>query len=419
MATVPPLMLAPFVLLLAAIALGPLWFSAWWQRHYPKLVGVLAAVVVLYYLAALHATAEVGQTLHQYVSFIILIGSLFVVSSGIHIDVEGQANPLANIFFLFIGAIAANLFGTTGASILLIRPWLAMNKNRMTACHVVFFIFIVSNVGGCLTPIGDPPLFLGYLSGVPFWWLARHCLPMWCAGLGLLLTIFFLIDCRNYLHVPENLRTKLASPAHWKCQGSRNFLFLTVILGASLIGRPLFLPEGLMLSAAFSSYYTTDKTVHVSNHFNFHPMKEVALLFAGLFATMMPPLDWLQANAAHLGPLTPGFLYYGSGGLSSILDSAPTYLCFFKAISSLTGNPVPVAHMLNDPRSSAYLIAISVGSVFFGAATYIGNGPNLMIKAIAEEAGVRVPNFLAYVFKYTIPFLLPMLILIGWLFFRN
>jgi Na+/H+ antiporter NhaD/arsenite permease-like protein len=426
MASISSLMLAPFGLLLAAIALGPLWFPTWWTRHYPKLVCVLAAIVVLYYVFALKATGEVGATLHEYVSFIVLIGSLFVVSSGIHIKMEGQASPVANIFFLLFGAVAANLFGTTGASILLIRPWLAMNKTRTTGCHVVFFIFIVSNVGGCLTPIGDPPLFLGYLNGVPFWWLARHCLSMWCAAVGLLLAIFFVIDYRNYLQVPQNVRVKLASPRHWRFRGGRNFLFLAVILGASMIRHPLFLPEGLMLAAALASYYTADQSVHASNRFSLKPLREVAILFAGLFATMIPALDWLQVNAAHLGPITPGFLYYGSGGLSSVLDSAPTYLCFLKALCALNpahqpfaGDRVQIAYMLNDVKYSTYLIAISMGAVFFGAATYIGNGPNFMVKAIAEEEKVPCPDFLKYIFKYTIPFLIPVLVALWWLFFHG
>ena len=405
------LMLTPFVLLLTAIAVGPLWFSTWWARHYPKVVGVLSGVVVLYYVFGLQATAELGETLHEYVSFIILIGSLFVVSGGIHIDIQGKATPASNVLFLLIGAVAANLLGTTGASMLLIRPWLRLNRARGSGHHLVFFIFIVANVGGCLTPIGDPPLFLGYLSGVPFWWVTVHCLPMWCVGVGLLLAAFFIIDCKSHLQARKQFSIAPGNDERWRIRGGQNFFFLAVILGAALLSRPPFLRESLMLAAVFGSYYTTAKSVHEANHFNWGPIREVAILFAGLFATMMPALDWLQLHASKIGHATPAFFYFGSGGLSSVLDNAPTYLCFLKTIRTLD----PVSH----PFTTDYLTAISVGAVFFGAATYIGNGPNLMVKAIAEEEKVNVPNFLAYIFNYTFPFLLPMLLIVGWLFFRG
>src|SRR5712671_1491185 len=184
----------PFTLLLAAIALGPLLAANWWSRHYAKVSFGLGAIALGYYFFVLRDTARTLHTAQNYVSFIALIGSLFVVSGGIHISVKGEATPMANVVFLLIGALVANVLGTTGASMLLIRPWLRMNKYRVTAHHVVFFIFIVSNVGGCLTPVGDPPLFLGYLKGIPFWWVAEHCWPMWAAGLGMLLGIFYALD---------------------------------------------------------------------------------------------------------------------------------------------------------------------------------------------------------------------------------
>src|SRR5881296_3479955 len=201
-----PWMIVPFGVLLAAIALAPLFFADWWHKHYPKVAYALGAVTLLYYFVGLKAFGRVGNVALEYVSFIVLIGSLFVVSGGIHINVRGEATPMANVLFLLIGAVIANLFGTTGASMLLIRPWLRMNKYRITAHHVVFFIFIVSNVGGCLTPIGDPPLFLGYLKGVPFWWVAEHCWPMWVLGVGMLLFIFYLLDSHNYMRAPRAVR---------------------------------------------------------------------------------------------------------------------------------------------------------------------------------------------------------------------
>src|ERR1041385_557628 len=192
-------MMLPFGLLLAAIALAPLFFADWWSKHYPKVAFGLAVVVLAYYFVGIkqpHRVLEVG---HEYISFIALIGSLYVVSGGIHINVKGEASPIVNVVFLLIGAVIANLLGTTGASMLLIRPWIRMNKYRITAHHIVFFIFIVSNVGGCLTPIGDPPLFLGYLYGIPFWWVAEHCYPMWLMGNGILLAMFYVVDRLNFM----------------------------------------------------------------------------------------------------------------------------------------------------------------------------------------------------------------------------
>src|ERR1051325_7245954 len=237
-----PWMIVPFVVLLAAIALGPLFCGEWWRKHYPTVAWALGTITVAYYLVELNGGQRVRHTTVEYLSFIALIGSLFVVSGGIHINVKGEATPLANVVFLFIGAVLANLFGTTGASMLLIRPWLRMNKYRVTAHHIVFFIFIVSNVGGCLTPIGDPPLFLGYLQGIPFWWVAEHCWPIWAVGLGTLLAMFYLVDQRNYLRAPRAVRSRLAEPHDvWRFEGLINLLFLAVILGAVFIHRPLFL----------------------------------------------------------------------------------------------------------------------------------------------------------------------------------
>src|SRR2546429_908789 len=284
-------MVLPFGLLLATIALAPLFFADWWQKHYPKVAYALGAVTLTYYLAVLKEYDRVWHTGTEYVSFIFLIGSLFVVSGGIHINIKGEATPLTNVVFLLIGAVLANLFGTTGASMLLIRPWLRMNKYRVTAHHVVFFIFIVSNVGGCLTPIGDPPLFLGYLQGIPFWWVAEHCWPIWALGLFVLLAMFYLVDQGNYLRAPKRIREKLAEPHDvWQFDGLSNLFFLAMILGAVFIHHPPFLREILMLAAAVGSYFTTREPGHKANHFNFQPIQEVAILFAGIFATMMPAL---------------------------------------------------------------------------------------------------------------------------------
>ena len=412
--------MAPFGLLLAAIALAPLFFAGWWGKHYPKVAYALGAVTLAYYLFGLQAHQRVLHTAHEYVSFIALIGALYIVSGGIHITVKGEATPWENVRFLFVGAVLANLLGTTGASMLLIRPWLRMNKYRVTAHHVVFFIFIVANVGGCLTPIGDPPLFLGYLKGIPFWWVIEHCWPMWVVGVGILLAMFYFVDRRNYLRAPKGVREQLAEPAdQWRCEGLPNLFFLGVILGAVFINNPPFLREGLMVAAAIGSYYTTRKHIHEANHFNFHPIQEVAILFVGIFATMMPAMDWLQLNAAKLGSATPGLFYWGSGALSGVLDNAPTYLGFLSAAAGkAVDDPAQLAALIATPEFTRVVLAISIGAVFFGATTYIGNGPNFMVKAIADQQKVHTPTFLGYVFKFTLPFMLPMLLLVWWLFFR-
>jgi len=468
-----PGMIVPFVVLLLAIALAPLFFADWWTRHYPKVAIGLGAVTLAYYLFVLGAVTPVLHTAHEYVSFIALIGSLYVVSGGIHIQVRGETTPWFNTGFLLVGAVLANVLGTTGASMLLIRPWLRMNRYRLTTHHVVFFIFIVSNVGGGLTPIGDPPLFLGYLKGIPFWWVAEHCWPMWAVGLGVLLAMFLGVDLLNFRKAPKPVRAAHVAPEDgFAVDGLPNVFFLAVILGAVLFANdPPFLREALMLGAAAGSYFTTQKRVHAENQFNFHPVQEVAILFIGIFATMMPALDWLAANAKELGSPTPAFFYWGSGILSSVLDNAPTYLSFLSAIFGAFVDPdvvqqvqhlvqtggadlatfvhgehaeevrntfaalqrhhperiaaktagveeIEVAFLLGNEAYNQFILAISVGAVFFGANTYIGNGPNFMVKAIADQQGAKTPTFLGYIGKFTVPFMLPMLGIIWLLFFR-
>jgi Na+/H+ antiporter NhaD/arsenite permease-like protein len=414
-----PWMILPFALLLGAIAVAPLLAAKWWLRHYSKVALGLGAVTLGYYIFVLRAAASLAHTGHEYVSFIALVGSLYVVSGGIHIGVKGGATPLTNVIFLFTGAVIANLLGTTGAAMLLIRPWIRMNQHRVTAHHIVFFIFIVANVGGCLTPIGDPPLFLGYLQGVPFWWVAKNCWPMWAVGIGLLLAMFYVVDKINLARAPREAPKKETATETWRFDGLPNLFFLGVILGAVFISHPDFLREILMIAAAFGSYLTTKKAVHTANQFDFHPIQEVAILFAGIFATMMPALDWLNQNAPRLlgqNP-APGIFFWGTGVLSSALDNAPTYLGFLSALFGVTGAK-DITGLLG--QNSLHVLAISVGAVFFGAATYIGNGPNFMVKAIADQQKVSTPSFFSFIFKYALPFLLPVLLII-WLlfFFRN
>ena len=418
MAAPNPWMILPFALLLGAMAFAPLRAPRWWLRHYAKVALGLGAITLGYYLFVLRDAPRVLHTGQDYAGFITYIGSLFIVSGGIHIRVQGEATPLGNVIFLLVGAIIANVLGTTGAAMLLIRPWIRMNQYRVTAHHIVFFIFIVANVGGCLTPIGDPPLFLGYLQGVPFWWVAKHCWPMWATGVGLLLAIFYVVDRINFFRAPRAVRERETAHETWSFDGLLNLFFLAVILSAVFVRHPIFLREALMLGAAAGSYFATPKSVHAANDFNFHPVREVAILFAGIFATMMPALEWLNLNARSLlgDQPAPGIFFWGTGTLSSALDNAPTYLGFLNALFGVTGVR-DITELLR--QNSASLLAISVGAVFFGAATYIGNGPNFMVKAIADQRNIRMPTFLEFVIKFTLPFLLPVLLVVWLLFFRG
>lgn len=416
-AEVSPALLAPFGLLLLLIAVMPLTGHAvkkWWDAYYPHVALGLAAVVAVYYLWKVPAGGtELAHTLHDYVSFICLVGSLFVVAGGIHLKVKGEATPLANVAFLAVGALAANAIGTTGASMVLIRPWIRMNKIRISPYHVVFFIFIVSNVGGALTPVGDPPLFLGYLRGVPFFWLAGQVMVPWLATVGAILAAFYLFDRRSFRHMPRKLQAEAQHGETWRFDGAVNVLLLLVIIGAVFLPDKFFLREAVMAGAAVASWFLTPKVVHEENHFSFGPIKEVALLFAGIFATMLPALDYLAAHGPALGFVYPLQYYFASGALSSVLDNAPTYANFFQLAQATTGADSTAALLAGHPL---YVVAVSLGSVFFGAMTYIGNGPNFMVKSIAHDAGVHCPTFFGYILKYSLPVLLPILALMGWLF---
>jgi Na+/H+ antiporter NhaD/arsenite permease-like protein len=406
-------MILPFALWLLLIALLPHFFSQWWLRHYGKLSLLFAATTIGYYLFVLDGSQTVLHTAHDYFSFIVLIGSLYVVASGIHITVHGKGGPWLNVCFLAAGGLAANVLGTTGASMLLIRPWLRLTEARAAARHVVFFIFIVANIGGGLTPIGDPPLLLGFLKGVPFWWVLQHCWPAWLLSMGLLLGVFYVMDRRDYMRAPHPVPAETTRRWHW--EGLWNLVFLAVIVAAVFVSHPVYLREGLMLLAAAGSYLTTGKRIHEVNQFHFEPIFEVAVLFFGIFATMMPALDWLYGNAQSILGANPShsLVYWSSGGLSSVLDSAPAYMAFASALSGVFGG------MASLPQTgAAHLAALSLGTVFFGAVTYVGNGPNLMIKAIAERRGIRLPTFPGYFFKWAVPILLPLLLIVWVIFVR-
>jgi Na+/H+ antiporter NhaD/arsenite permease-like protein len=419
---VSPVMILPFVLLLGAIAVAPFINRQWWEENYPAVSVSLGLLTVLYYVLALHNIPRLLATLYEYVSFIALIGSLYVVSGGIHFRMRGRATPLANVVLLGFGAIVANIVGTTGASMLLIRPYIRVNKYRIKAYHVIFFIFLVSNVGGALTPIGDPPLFLGYLKGIPFFWIFDIAWPIWLFAVLVLLGAFAVIDFRAFKKLPHSLQERAEEFGEEpRFEGLSNLGFLLAILVSVFIEHPIGLREALMVGAAAGSYYTTPKRAHEKNEFNFAPIKEVAILFLGIFATMIPALDWLTLHSQSLGIESVGQYYWGVGFLSSFLDNAPTYLNFLTAAFGLFHLNLENVHHMEEFLSLhwKYVQSISIGAVFFGACTYIGNGPNFMVKSIAEQLGVKMPSFFGYIAKYTLVYLIPLYTIIWFIFFRS
>jgi len=419
----PPFwLLAPFGLLILGVALGPLLFEKFWHRNYPKISIGLSLIIILHYLLIEKTANPLLASAEEYISFICLIGSLFVVAGGIRIGVAGESTPWRNVLFLGLGGILANLLGTTGAAMLLIRPWIRMNRYRITGFHIVFFIFIVANVGGCLTPVGDPPLFLGYLRGVPFFWTLQRLWMEWLLVIGLLLFVFYILDRRNFLRASASIREKESRNETFKFEGGRNVLFLLVVLLSVLMrgwGVPWGIPELVMTMTAWMSHRFTSSRIHQQNEFSFGPLKEVAWLFVGIFTTLIPVIHLLTAYAHDLGHPTNLQYYWMTGSLSAFLDNAPTYLTFLTLALNLHEpalhlfDPTEVARFaVQDPDS---LAAISLGAVFFGAATYIGNGPNLLIKSIADSSKIHMPGFFGYILRFTLPILIPILALAGWL----
>lgn len=420
----PYWMVIPFALLLLSIALMPLFAAHFWEHHYPKVAVGLGLVTVIYFglKSDWHPLVHAA---HEYVSFMALVGSLFVICGGINIGVKGEATPLRNTLFLAIGAILSNVIGTTGASMLMIRPWIRMNRYRITGQHIVFFIFVVSNCGGALTPIGDPPLFLGFLRGVPFWWVLEHAWMGWLLALSLLLVVFFVLDTYNFRRAPKEVREKETQEEHFHFRGLPNLGFLALVLAAVFLPKSVqetvlagifSIPALVMLAAAAGSYFTSKPDIHAANDFNFGPVKEVGYLFIGIFLTMIPALQILQSGQA-IQLSSPIGYYFATGSLSAFLDNAPTYLSFLAAAMGAEHLSVdsPADVILFASTHPQTLIAISLGAVFFGAGSYIGNGPNFMVKAIADKSKVNTPDFLRYMWQFSIPILLPILIIIGWL----
>lgn len=443
----PPVwMVIPFAILLLMIATGPLFYHHFWEHHYPKVaVGLGAVVAVFYGFFMDHGTHTLLHTLEEYISFIALIGSLFIVSGGILIKIGTRGRPLVNGGLLFFGSILADVIGTTGASMLLIRPYMRINEGRLKPFHIVFFIFLVSNIGGGLTPIGDPPLFLGFLKGVPFFWILKEVWHIWLITVLVLIGIFMIFDTMaGKGTVPKDFESHLGKAL--EIQGSRSFIFLAVII-VSVFMDPAVIPgfpslqemlhvpfgirEVIMFAVAVAAFKTADEEAMEGNEFNFEPIKEVAFLFIGIFATMIPALELIGAYAeSHATDFSVSRFYWLTGSLSGVLDNAPTYLNFLagsmgkfgsdigsvEAVRSFAdGIPSPVSF---DVPSDIYLLAISVAAVFFGTMTYIGNAPNFMVKNIAEQADVDVPGFVEYVYKYSLPILVPVFAVIWYVFFN-
>jgi Na+/H+ antiporter NhaD/arsenite permease-like protein len=431
----------PFALLLLMIATGPLFYEHFWHKNYPKVAIALASLVVSYYLFVLHNSHGPVHALAEYVQFIALLASLYIASGGVMIKVDKEVTPITNVVLLLIGAVLSNLIGTTGASMLLIRPFIRLNKNRIKAYHIIFFIFIVSNVGGSLTPIGDPPLFLGFLKGVPFFWTLEHNLLPWSFALTLLLIMFFVFDKLNKSNYSFSEEVFTYS-GKITISGLRNFFWLGLVIASVFLDPNVidwvpaihydgqkfsFMREIIMFTVAYLSFRFAKKESLEGNEFSFEPIREVAFIFIGIFGTMMPALELVGNFAASpegATMITHNTLYWGTGILSGFLDNAPTYLNFLTAALASDGGSInsmtDVANFANGGvfrNSILDLTAISVAAVFFGAFTYIGNGPNFMVKSIAEQVGIKMPSFFGYIIRFSIPFLLPLLFLVWLVFF--
>jgi Na+/H+ antiporter NhaD/arsenite permease-like protein len=417
----------PFLLLLLTIALAPIVAPRFWHSNVNRAcVAALFAVPAAGYL--LYFQWRTGQPtvpalvheLGQYASFIVLLGSLYTVSGGIVVRGDLRPTPWANAACLAFGAALANLIGTTGASVVLVRPLLRINRSRQHIAHLpVFFIFTVGNLGGLLTPLGDPPLFLGFLNGVPFFW-TLSLWPHWLVANGLVLAIFLCWDSVAWRRESTEVRAGSVGGESLRIQGLVNVFFLGGIVGAVLIQGALPGPGGaitagiIMALAALLSLGLTPRSLRQANDFTWGPILEVAILFAGIFVTMVPALDLLADRGPHLGVSRPWAYFWVTGLLSACLDNAPTYVSF-ATLAAGSSNFGALARG-EIPGGPLILQAISCGAVFMGALTYIGNGPNFMVKAIADHTGCPAPSFLAYL-VYSCAILLPVLGVVTFIFF--
>jgi Na+/H+ antiporter NhaD/arsenite permease-like protein len=384
--------LLPFPALVLGIAVFPMAIPHYWEkRGFQGLVTLLCTLpVVVYELTHAH-TSQVVDGARGYLAFIITLGALFTASGGVHLKGDIEGTPRTNLLFLLAGAGLASLIGTTGASMLLIRPLLKTNRQREHRAHLVpFFILIVANAGGLLTPLGDPPLLVGYIEGVPFFWTLR-LFPIWFSYVASLLAAFYVIEQRA--HRRESRAARAADRAEVEplaLLGRRNLIFLLAIVPAALL--PGGFREAALLGIALASYFATARAVHEANSFSFGPIVEVAILFAGLFLCLGPIEFWLVQAAPHFPLRSAWQLFWGCGLLSSVLDNAPTYTAFAALARGLTSHSTGLVAGM-DPIK---LAAISAGSVVMGATTYLGNGPNLMVKAVAESEHYVMPSFVRY-----------------------
>ncbi len=410
----------PFAGLLLTIAVAPMVAHHWWEKHRNQLLSAfLWSLPVLGYFGYLIADGAFAHdamhglehAIEEYVSFIALLGSLFVISGGIVLRGDLEGRPIVNTTFLAVGAVIANIVGTTGASMLLIRPMLKTNSEREYVKHIpLFFIFLVSNIGGALTPIGDPPLFLGYLRGVPFFWTLEHLWPIWLFPVGVLLVLFFAVD--SYFYAKEDLAHRAADEARvepLRIDGAWNFLLLGGVVAAVLFLSPVqgqhdfrdyYAREIAMLLLAIVSVRFTPNRLREDNGFTYGPILEVAALFIGIFITMIPATMLLQARGGALGVTEPWHFFWATGLLSSFLDNAPTYVTFAAMGCGAVAECVSAEQLdtlILHPHGQHILEAIAVGAVFMGANSYIGNGPNFMVRAIAEENGYKMPSFFGYI----------------------
>ena len=401
----------PFVSMLLAIAILPLALPHWWESHLRKLgIAILLGVPVF----LLYLQRNPGALVHtglEFLSFSVLLASLYVVSGGVYLTGDLRATPQTNTAFLAAGTVLASCIGTTGASLLLLRALLKTNRERLHTVHtVIFFTFLVGNIGGSLTPLGDPPLFMGYLEGVPFTWTLRLA-PEWLAAAGILLIVYFVWDSYMFTREPIaalELDKLMVEPL--RLAGKGNLLLLAaIVLAVAVLKAPA--REAAMLAAAALSLWITPKELRRANRFTYSPIVEVTVLFFGIFLSMIPALEILRARGGELGIREPWQFFWASGGLSSFLDNTPTYLVFLNLARGLS-LPDEVAGV-----SHAVLRGIALGSVFMGANTYIGNAPNFMIRSVAEAGGIKMPSFFGYM-AYSLGILIPLFIGITFVFFR-
>ncbi len=434
----------PFLGILLSIALFPWVAPRVWHHHYPKVAllwGLLLAGPFLWVFrgAAAHELLHTGVA--EYLPFVVLLSALFTIGGGIHLKGRLPGTPLSNAGLLALGTLLASLLGTTGAAMILVRPLLAANAGRRYRAHtVIFFIFLVGNLGGALTPLGDPPLFLGFLTGVPFFWTLSLAPEMLFVA-SLVLLVYFGLDSLLFRREAAAVRQRPPAPEHLRVLGAHNFLYLFGVLAAVILSglwhpgeidllgiqEPIenLTRDGVLVLLLLASWFTTAPRIRQANGYSWAPIKEVAILFAAIFATILPVLAILKSGEhGALAPAlsavhTPGQFFWATGLLSSLLDNAPTYLAFLSTALGrfFPGMPERTAVLRLIAEHPDFLRAIATGAVFMGANTYLGNAPNFMVKSIAEEAGIEMPSFLGYVGRYTLPILLPIFLLAGWIFF--